>query len=64
MKRYLVFTFAGYYPYGGWHDFKGDYSNLNEARLASLHFMEEHSDPYFQIVDSKTKQIIEGSKEV
>ena len=64
MHRYLVFTFASYYPYGGWHDFVGDYATLEEARKAAIHMCKERKDGYFQIIDITTKQIIEGSKEV
>ena len=32
LKRYLVFSFAVYYPGGGWTDFDADYETIEEAR--------------------------------
>ncbi|MGA9780033.1 MAG: hypothetical protein WBS33_17365 [Verrucomicrobiia bacterium] len=34
LKRFLLFTYAAYYPGGGWGDFEDSYSTLEEARSA------------------------------
>jgi hypothetical protein len=31
-KRYLLFSFDGYYPSGGWDDFVKDFDSLDEAK--------------------------------
>jgi len=33
---YLLFAFDTYYPAGGWHDYKGLFDTLQEAKEAGL----------------------------
>lgn len=47
MKRYLLFCFDGYYPVGGWNDFRGSYDTLQEA-------VEKRSFDYYHVIDSTT----------
>ena len=48
MKRYLLFRGDDYYPAGGWNDFEGDYSCLEDAIRAG-----RRAD-WFHVVDSET----------
>lgn len=34
MKRFLLFAYDCYYPYGGWADFQSDHDTLEEAQAA------------------------------
>ena len=57
MKRYLLFTGENFYPYGGWRDFKDSFKTIKASR-------KEATDTYcdwWQIVDSKTGEIIESN---
>ena len=60
MKRYLLFNYDQYYPFGGWEDFQGDFDSIAEAQ--SYHaekFPKGHfSGGYAHIVDTETKEII------
>lgn len=49
MKRYLVFAFDDPYPSGGWSDFEGAFTTIEQAREAANNL----SPPYdcVQIVD-------------
>jgi hypothetical protein len=61
-KRYLVFAGLSYYAHGGWRDFIGSFDDLPEANQAGLDTMKEDDracDPWYQIVDLTTGQIIE-----
>ena len=55
MKRYLLFAGDEYYPIGGWEDFLGAYSSLEEAndRLFGT------PCDWWQIVDSETLEVVE-----
>jgi hypothetical protein len=55
MKQFLVFAGDCNYPYGGWSDFKGDYSTLSEAQAA----IAPSRSTWAQIVNTKTGSIVE-----
>lgn len=48
MKRYLLFAFDGYYPEGGWSDYRGDYDTLREAEVAGS----ELRYNYWHVIDT------------
>lgn len=48
--RYLVFTYAEYYPSGGFEDYKGGSDNLQEAKKKAF----EHDQEHKQIIDMAT----------
>lgn len=50
MKRFLLFSGEDYYPFGGWHDFKGAYASVATARRA---FSRLHGDDWAQIIDTE-----------
>lgn len=56
MNRYLLFTFDGYYPSGGWNDFQGSFDSIEEA----VEFMQNLRDDYAQIADIETNRIVES----
>lgn len=45
MKRYLVFSNGGYYPNGGWGDFKGSFDTLEEAITSAKIEAKKNSAP-------------------
>lgn len=60
MKRYLLFAGSTYYPAGGWHDFRGDFDSIEEAK-AKIDQDEEASDgwgayDWSHCIDSQTKE--------
>lgn len=32
LKRFFLFAGSGYYPVGGWEDFRGDFDTIDDAR--------------------------------
>lgn len=63
MKRYLVFYYLNYYPNGGIEDFKGDFDNLEVAKVhlkisAKLQGDEEFIITSGHIYDCEEKKII------
>jgi hypothetical protein len=52
LKRFLLFTFAAYYPCGGWGDFEGDFDTAEEAIAAAKNDKPE----LYQVIDSETKK--------
>lgn len=60
MKKFLVFAFMDYYPYGGWNDFRDSFVTLDEAITYVKTVVAKNEDfTNFQIVDienKKTKQ--------
>ena len=56
MRRYLLFVYDHYYPYGGWADFKGSYDSLEEITRV---LTDEHGYPKAQagydILDTHTE---------
>ncbi len=50
LKRFLMFAFDTYYPGGGWEDFKGSFSDLEEAEA----WLEDEHKQNGMIVDSET----------
>ena len=61
MKRYLAFAGDTYYPSGGWRDFRGDFNLAGEA-YAEVGY-EGDSSGWWQIVDTKTGQIVQQDEE-
>jgi hypothetical protein len=55
-KRYLLFGFSTYYPYGGWHDFKGDYDTLSEVYPKLLEFKDAFDQ--FHVIDTTTQKFL------
>lgn len=53
-KRYLLFAGEYYYPSGGFHDYKGSFETINDARSNVM----LHHD-WYHIVDLDTLKIIE-----
>ena len=75
MKRYLLFSGSGFYPYGGWGDFQDDFGSLDEAKEQVRQWMDvearrdwweprivpEHD--WWHVVDTETQQVVaEGSR--
>lgn len=54
MKRYLLFMYDNYYPYGGWSDFKGDFDTVEEAYSAAI----GRGFDYYDIVDTTIKETV------
>lgn len=42
MKRYLTFFGSEYYPFGGMHDFLGDFDTIDEGIEAANKEIEKH----------------------
>lgn len=58
MKRYLLFSMLGYYPSGGWDDFRGDYETLDEAIQAAA----KCTLDFYHIVDTDDKEVIKQGR--
>lgn len=59
-----LFTYAGYYPMGGWGDFEGLYDSVEVARrrAAELYRKDSCEHEYWEIVDlARTKIVDSGS---
>ena len=52
MKKYLRFSFDGYYPLGGMGDFRGSFDSLDEAITAC----KESRYDYDEIYDRDTEK--------
>lgn len=52
MKRYLLFSGYGYYPGGGWSDFKGDFDTLKEAEDHYVIVKERDREDWYHVVDT------------
>jgi hypothetical protein len=50
MKRFLLFTFAEYYPSGGWNDFAGDFDTAENA----IRHIPKDNRNNLQLIDSET----------
>ena len=61
MKRYMLFAYAGYYPSGGWNDFRGSFDSVDEALVAlkSLDREEYSRAEFWHIIDSETLEYVE-----
>jgi hypothetical protein len=55
MKRYTVFAGSFYYPAGGWHDFKGSYDTIDEARSSVVKAL---AVEWVQVVDLTTGEMV------
>jgi len=53
VKQFLLFTGEGYYPMGGWGDFKGSFDTIDEV----VRKVQSCGGEWYQVVDS-TKGII------
>ena len=57
---FLVFGGDTSYPLGGWLDFKGQVDTIEEARrMASDIESENRCDPWYEIVDLDTLEVVE-----
>ncbi len=59
--RYLLFAGFGYYPDGGWDDFKGSFSSYAEAKKAADDLIAKEEGSFAQrdwahVVDLTTMQ--------
>ena len=59
MRRYLLFSGDNYYPSGGWRDYKGAFTTINDAFefLASV-----STKDWWQIVDTFDQTIVRESQ--
>lgn len=68
MNRYFLFAGHNYYPQGGWEDFKGSFSTVNEAHgyeleLYKISIVEASGCGWWwHIVDSTRLSIIEEGR--
>lgn len=60
MKRFLLFAGMEYYPNGGWGDFRNSFDTLEEAKREILVEIVQGND-WYQIVDGRTGEIVDGS---
>ncbi len=49
---------AGYYPSGGWDDFRGDYETLREAIEAAA----KCTLDFYHIVDTEDKEVVKQGR--
>lgn len=54
MKRYLLFGFDGYYPEGGWNDFRSSHDTVEEA-LATV----TQAYDLYHVVDTHDEKVCE-----
>ena len=59
-NNYLLFMGSHYYPSGGWHDYVGSYSNLESAREYAKSNLNRSINDWWQIVDIRTKSIMDN----
>lgn len=59
MKRYLLFTFGNYYPYGGFEDYKDSFDTIEEAFVFWNNIPLIDRDANCQIVDYNTLKIVQ-----
>lgn len=57
MKRYWLFCYSNYYPYGGMNDFICDYDTVAECSKA----YENQNDLNYQIFDSLENIVIDSN---
>lgn len=59
VKRYLLFSGAAYFPYGGANDYQGSYGTIEECKIAfnELAIESDYKD-WFNILDTKTSKIV------
>jgi hypothetical protein len=55
MEQYIVFAGENFYPLGGWCDYIGSYSTVEEARNAA----NNRECDWWQIVDITSKNVVE-----
>jgi hypothetical protein len=53
MRKFLLFSYEGYYPSGGWCDFAGSFRTIDDAKKAANKDREYH-----EIVDIDEEKII------
>lgn len=60
MKRYAAFSFATYYPSGGFDDFVGLFDTVSEAKAAvEAHQKNENNyEPRGQVVDLAEQKVV------
>lgn len=61
MKRYLLFIYECYYPYGGFSDFINDFDSKElalEYAKENLHLHTKKDEAYVQIVDLNRRKIV------
>jgi hypothetical protein len=66
MKQYLVFVGAGYYPMGGWQDFRGDFDDLGAAKERAKDVAKtyhSHERAWWHVVDTKNREKYAASSE-
>lgn len=57
MKRYLVFAYGTYYPFGGWRDFVSAHETFEDAFKAAREAVKgEEGDDVAEIIDMETMQ--------
>lgn len=52
MNRYLLFAGDQYYPCGGWNDFRGGFSSIEDARDATR----DKDFDWWHVIDIQTGQ--------
>jgi len=62
LKRFLVFTYANYYPGGGWTDFRGSFDTIREAALFLVEYHDDSDN--LDIVDLQTGAVIHTDEEI
>lgn len=58
MKKYLLFTFGDYYPYGGFDDYIDSFNTIEDAYNYWYSIPEIDRDVNCQIVDYETLKIV------
>jgi hypothetical protein len=58
MKRYLLFTFGNYYPFGGFEDYVDSFDTIEDAYNFWLNIPEIDRHTNCQIVDYTTLKIV------
>ena len=60
MKRYLAFGGADYYAVGGWHDFVGDFDEMQPAIAAANARAVDCSETYnwWHVIDIETGKAV------
>ena len=57
-KRYYLFCGPTYYPRGGWEDFKGNFTSIDEALMFLRRNIEPDKRNWFHVVDIDTQNIV------
>lgn len=58
IKRFLVFAGDVNCPQGGWHDFKGSFDSVEDARAAVVPFSGDGF--WYEIIDSENREFAEA----